>query len=94
MDAFAYLSILLSFVLALALMHVVSRVGELVLARERVRFSGLQSLLVLIAVTQVFLSWLAIWDRRGVSEWDGPSVAILFAFTVGNYLGSAWRQRR
>ena len=41
MDAFAYLSILLSFVLALALMHVVSRVGELVAATaERVRFSG------------------------------------------------------
>jgi hypothetical protein len=85
MAAFDYVIVLLSFVFALAMTHLLSRAGELMLARQRVRFSGLQALMMLVALTQVYLNWLTIWDARSVKAWDLLSVTILFVFAVGAY---------
>src|SRR5258706_9729493 len=85
MGAFDYIIILLSFVYALALTHVLSRVGGLLLAHARVRFSGLQIVVMLNAVTQVYLNWLTIWDMRSLKGWDLLSITVLFAFAVANY---------
>jgi hypothetical protein len=44
MSAFEHVTALLSFVCALALTHLLARIAELVVARERVRFSSLLAL--------------------------------------------------
>jgi hypothetical protein len=85
MAAFDYVILLMSFVFALALTHLLSRVGALVLARDRVRLSGLQTLTVLNAVVLVYLNWLTFWDARTVKTWDLLSVSIVFAFAIGIY---------
>jgi hypothetical protein len=85
MSAFDYILLLLSFVFALALTHLLSRVGELLLARRRVRFSGLQTLVIINAIVQVYLAWLTIWDTRSVRVWDLSTITIFFAFAIGNY---------
>ncbi len=64
MSAFEHVTALLSFVYALALTHLLARVAELIVARERVKFSGLLALGMVNAVLLVFVNWLALWDLR------------------------------
>jgi hypothetical protein len=85
MGAFDHIVLLLSFVFALALTHLLSRVGALVLARKRVTFSGLQALVIVNAVVQVFLNWLTLWADRGVKNWDLLDITLLFVFALTNY---------
>jgi hypothetical protein len=82
MGKFDFVLILLSFVFALALGHLFSRVGSLVLARERVRFSGLLTIAMLNALAQVFVDWLGLWDLRGLREWDLATITIAFTWGV------------
>jgi hypothetical protein len=67
MSPFDHVTTLFSFVYALALTHLLSRVGSLVLARDRVKFSGLQTLATVNAGGQVFLSWLYLWSFRSIT---------------------------
>ena len=85
MSAFEHVTTLLSFVYALALTHLLARIGELVVVRERVRFSGLLALWMVNAVVVVFSNWLSLWDMRSVTTWDIASIAIQFLFAVGVY---------
>src|ERR1700741_20901 len=86
MSAFEHVTALLSFVYALALTHLLARIAELVVARERVRFSGLLALGMANAVMMVFTNWLSLWDLRTVQSWDLGSVAIQFLFAVSVYV--------
>jgi hypothetical protein len=85
MNAFDHVMLLLSFVFALALTHLLSRVGALLLARERVRFSGLLGVAILNAIALVYCNWLQFWDVRGMRQWDLFSITALFAFSVTLY---------
>src|SRR2546426_12807036 len=69
-SAFEHVLLLLSFVYALALTHLLSRIGSLLLARARVTFSGLLALDMANAILLVFANWLSLWDIRGLREWD------------------------
>ncbi|MDZ4691405.1 hypothetical protein [Terricaulis sp.] len=82
MSSFDFVLILLSFVYALALGHLLQRVGGLLIARERVRFSGLLALAIVNAVTQVYIDWLAMWDFRTVGEWDLFTVTLFFFSSI------------
>jgi hypothetical protein len=86
MSAFEHVTALLSFVYALALTHLLARIAELIVARERVKFSGLLALGMVNAVLLVFVNWLALWDLRSVTNWDIASVAIQFLFAVSVYV--------
>ena len=78
MGSFDFVLVLLSFVYALALGHVLSRVGGLLIGRDRVRFSGLLALAIVNAVAQVYVDWLAMWDFRSLAEWDLLTVTLFF----------------
>lgn len=86
MSNFDFVLLLLSFVYALALGHLLSRVGALMLARDRVRFSGLLALAILNAVTQVYIDWLAMWDFRTLDQWDLATTTLFFVSAVLLYL--------
>jgi hypothetical protein len=85
MAAFDHILLLFSFVFALALTHLLSRVGALLLARKRVRFSALPTLMILNAVGWVYANWLLLWDLHGIRNWDLASITTWFAFAVSNY---------
>src|SRR5258706_2170767 len=82
---FEHTAVLLSFVYALALTHLLSSVTDLVLARERVRFSGLQAAWMLIALVLVFVNWLEIWGLRAIAHWSLVDVTLLFLTAVTQY---------
>ena len=86
MSAFEHVTALLSFVYALALTHLLARIAELVVARDRVRFSGLLALGMANAVLLVFSNWLSIWDLRSVTTWDLATITLQFLFAVSIYL--------
>ena len=86
MTAFDFLLILLSFVFALALGHVLTSAGRLMVARHRVRFSGLLALAMLNAVTTVYISWLAMWDFRDTQGIDLYAVTNFFVSSVLIYI--------
>jgi len=86
MSAFEHVTALLSFVYALALTHLLARIGELFLARERVRFSGLLALGMTNAIVIVFANWLSLWDLRSVTTWDIGSISIQFLLAISQYL--------
>lgn len=64
MTAFEHVTALLSFVYALALTHLLARIAELIVARDRVKFSGLLTLGMVNAILLVFANWLSLWDLR------------------------------
>jgi hypothetical protein len=84
MSAFEHVTALLSFVYALT--HLLARIAELVVARERVRFSGLLALGMANAVLLLFTNWLSLWDLRSVKSWDLGSITVQFLFAVAIYL--------
>jgi hypothetical protein len=86
MSAFEHVTALLSFVYALALTHLLARIAELVVARDRVRFSGLLALGMANAVLLVFTNWLSIWDLHSVKSWDLATITLQFLFAVSIYL--------
>ena len=89
MSAFEHVTALLSFVYALALTHLLARIAELIVVRERVKFSGLLALGMVNAVLLVFVNWLSLWDLRSVTNWDLASIAIQFLFAVSVYITCA-----
>jgi hypothetical protein len=86
MGAFDFVVVLFSFVYALAMTHVLSRAGGLLLARKRVAFSGLQALAMLNALLLVYLDWLTTWDTKTLPDWDLISISLFFFLAVLNYL--------
>jgi hypothetical protein len=76
---------LLSVIYALALTHVLSRAVALVVARDRVRFSGLLALAMANAVLFVYMNWLSLWDLREAKAWDLYMISIQVIFAVSLY---------
>lgn len=82
MSAFEHVTALFSFVYALALAHLLARIAELIVARERVKFSGLLAIGMVNAVVLVFANWLSLWDLRSIKSWDLVSIVVQFLFAV------------
>ena len=82
MNAFEHVSVLLSFVYALALAHLLSRIGTLLTLRRRVRFSGLAALAMFDVMLMVFANWLSLWDLRTVRTWDILTITSQFVMAV------------
>jgi hypothetical protein len=82
MNAFDHVVLLLSFVYALALTYLLSRIGALFVARERVRFSGLLALAMGAPIMLVYANRLGLWDLRDLKGWDLLSITTQFAFSV------------
>jgi hypothetical protein len=82
MQAFDYVLILLSFIYALALGHLLSRIGSLLLAAERVVFSPLAILMAANAAWTLFFCWLGLWGLHTMAHWDIASIFAQFIFAI------------
>jgi hypothetical protein len=82
---FEHVTILLSFVFAIALTHLLSTATELVLARDRVRFSGLHTLLMANALLSLVVNWLSFWGLIVIKRWTVTEVLLQFAAAIIQY---------
>jgi hypothetical protein len=82
---FEHVTILLSFVFAIALTHLLQTTSELVLARDRVRFSGLHALWIGNALISLTVNWLSFWDLNIIKHWTVSEVVLQFAAAIIQY---------
>ena len=89
MGAFDHIILLLSFVYALAIAHLLSTVAKLVRDSRRVRFSALHAFWMLNALTSILANWMSFWDLRTLPSWNVASILLTFAIASLNYLQAA-----
>lgn len=83
---FEQVDLFMSFVFALAMTHILSTAIELVLARDRVIFSGPYAIWMFNAVVLLLINWLALGNFREVTHWTLGSVMTLFVIALTLYL--------
>ena len=86
MHAFDYISVLLSFVYAAAVVHILATAGDIAIAFGRVRFSWLNSGWMLASLLAVTAWWIGVWDLRAIGVWTMVSIGFFFAVACLMYL--------
>src|SRR5262249_41677916 len=82
---FEHVTILLSFVYALAISHLLTSATELMWARDRVRVSWLHVLWMFNALLILFENWLGIWSLSTRPQWDVAEVTLWFMAALIQY---------
>jgi hypothetical protein len=82
---FQHATVLVSFIFAIALTHVFSSASQLILSRERVRFSWLLSVSMLNAAVGVIINWLGLWGLQNLKQWSLTEVLLQLGWVIPNY---------
>jgi hypothetical protein len=82
---FQHITVLFSFVFAIALTHVLSCVSKLILARDQVRFSGLHALWMFNALVVLLINWISIWQLEAVKHWSVGEIMIQLGWAIPQY---------
>jgi len=82
---FQHVSVLVSFIFAIALTHVFSSASQLLLARDRVRFSALLTVSMINAALGVIINWLGLWELQNIKHWSLAEVLLQLGWVVPNY---------
>lgn len=82
---FEHVTVLLSFVYAIALTHLLSSATELIWSRDRVRFSGLFAIWMIVAAFILVSNWLSFGGLSGMKHWSMTEVMIQFVCAVVQY---------
>ena len=89
MDAFSYISVIISVVIGLGLSHLLTGTAELFKARQKVRFYWVHLLwIALTFVGHIFL-WWTMWNLRLVRNWNFFSFLLILLAPVLLYIGAA-----
>ena len=82
---FQHITVLFSFVFAIAMTHVLSCVSKLILARDRVRFSGLHALWMLNALMLLLINWLSLWLLENIKHWSVGEIMVQLGWAIPQY---------
>src|SRR6266487_1131521 len=82
---FQHVSVLVSFIFAIALTHVFSSASQLLLARDRVRFSAMLTVSMVNAALGVIINWLGLWELQNIKHWSLAEVLLQLGWVVPNY---------
>ena len=82
---FQHVTVLVSFIFAIALTHVFSSASQLILARDRVRFSWLLTVSMLNAALGVIINWLGLWGLQNLKQWSLNEVMLQLGWVIPNY---------
>src|SRR5438876_3899532 len=82
---FQHVSVLVSFIFAIAVTHVFSGAAQLLLGSHRVRFSGLLTVLMVNAALGVIINWLGLWELQHIKHWSLAEVLLQLGWVIPNY---------
>lgn len=82
---FQHVTVLVSFIFAIALTHVFSSASQLLLARDRVRFSALLAATMLNATLGVIINWLSLSQLQNLKHWSLNEVLLQLGWVIPNY---------
>jgi hypothetical protein len=85
-DAFSYLSVLLSIVLGLGLTQILTASGRIIRHRDRVRSDWLPLLWAAVLLVVYVQAWWAMFGLRGVRQWTFVGFITVLAETATLYL--------
>lgn len=88
MATFEIVTALLSFVYALALTHLLQGITDLLLNRERVRWSAVHAGWMLLALVMLINNWLALIPLAE-ADWTTPVIILMFALATIQYFTCA-----
>src|SRR5438132_12672476 len=91
---FQHITVLFSFVFAIALTHVLSCVSKLILARDRARFSGPHALWMLNALMLLLINWLSLWLLKSIKHWSVGEIMVQLGWAIPQYLPARSSQCR
>jgi hypothetical protein len=86
MDAFSYLSVLLSIIVGLAITQILTGFRGIVLWRSRVRIYWPVPLWAATLLLINVQSWWAMFDLREVHDWTFAAFAVVLAQSIAQYL--------
>ena len=86
MHAFEFVVLLLSFVYALAITHILATAGNIIRAGKRVRFSWLNAAWMFLALVCILAWWVGLWDMHTHNLWTMPVVWLFFMCAAAQYL--------
>jgi hypothetical protein len=90
MDAFGYVSVIISVVIGLGLSHLLTGVVDLVKARRRVRFYWVHLLWVALTFVGHIFLWWTMWNLRSIRAWNFFSFLLLLLAPVLLYAAAAF----
>lgn len=82
---FSHISVLLSFVYALAVTHLLTSATELLWARDRVRVSWLQVVWMFNALLILFENWISVFFLSALTRWDVTEITLWFTLALVQY---------
>jgi cellulose synthase/poly-beta-1,6-N-acetylglucosamine synthase-like glycosyltransferase len=88
-DAFSYLSVLLSIILGLGLTQLLTAAGRLIRHRDRVRLDWLPLLWAAVLLVIYVQSWWAMFGLRNVRKWTFVAFLAVLAQTTTLYMMAA-----
>lgn len=88
MHAYDFILVLLSFVYAAAVTHLLSTAGEIIIASKRVHFSWFNAGWMCAALLFTCAWWIGLWDLHTASVWSVGSIAFYFSVAAGIYLNA------
>lgn len=89
MDAFGYVSVIISVVIGLGLSHLLTGVVELFKARRRVSFYWVHLLWVALTFVGHIFLWWTMWNLRLIRAWNFFSFLLLLLAPVLLYVSAA-----
>ena len=89
MGAFEHVMVLLSFVYALAIAHLLTTAARLIGSGERVRFSWLHAYWMFNALIVLVIDWISYWDVHGLTDWTILSIFIVMFQSFLDFLQAA-----
>jgi len=87
--AFEHIILLLSFIYALALTHLLSSTAALIRAGSRVRFSWLHAGWMANALIVIVANWISFFGLKNAPVWNVATIVFVLAMAVTNYLQAA-----
>jgi hypothetical protein len=89
MDAFSYLSVLLSIIIGLGLTQLLTAVGRLIRHRDRVRFDWLPLLWAAVMLVIFVQVWWSMFGLRSHRDWTFTAFLLVLAQTCTLYMMAA-----
>jgi len=88
MNVFDYVMTLLSFIYALAIAHILATIGDLIIARRRVKFSWPNALWMVLVANPIFAWWIALWALRTQNTWSTAAIGGQIVVAITLYLAA------
>jgi hypothetical protein len=86
--AYDFILVLLSFVYAAAVTHLLSTAGEIIIASKRIHMSWFNAGWMCAALLLTCAWWIGLWDLHAVRIWSVGSIWFYFSVAAGIYLNA------